>query len=274
VSAVLVDVHAHLAGPRFDDDRGEVLRRAHEAGVAAVLVVGEDLADDERVREVTSAPRAAGAAMIPCFGLHPDRFAEDREPPSRTEIDAVKAMIKSAEGHLAAIGEVGLDRHWVKTDERRRAQEALLEELAALSVETGLALNVHSRAAGKYTIDLLIASGATRVLMHAFDGKATYAVRGADAGFLFSIPPSAIRSEQKHKLLSRLPLDALMLESDSPVLGPERGVRNEPANLALTVDFLAERYGVDASVVAEVTTQNARRLFPALDSVLAASLSA
>lgn len=273
----MIDCHAHLACPDFDGDRDAVRARAHEVGVEAVLVVGEDHADNERVAQVCSAAaveaaeaaKAEGAApspprarLLPCFGLHPDRFCDDRPLPTRAELDAVLDQIRVAAPGLAAIGEVGLDRWRAKEDAPRRAQAAFLEELVALSLELDLPLNVHSRSAGRHTLDLLIDAGATRVLMHAFDGKAKYALRGAEAGFLFSIPPSIVRSPQKQKLARALPLEALTLESDSPVLGPEKQVRNEPANLAVARDEVARLKGLDPAQVAAAAAANARRLFP------------
>ncbi|MEE8399741.1 MAG: TatD family hydrolase, partial [Desulfobacterales bacterium] len=82
-----------------------------------------------------------------------------------------------------------------------------------------------------------------------------------DHGWLFSIPPSIVRSPQKQKLASALPLTSLALESDSPVLGPDREVRNEPANIAYAVRCIADLKGVDEETVKDVTTQNAKRLF-------------
>jgi TatD DNase family protein len=264
---VLVDCHAHLASAVFDADRTEVRTRARAAGVVAVLVVGEDLDDDRRVLEVSGEP-PEGSALLPCGGLHPDRFADDRAAPTRAEIDATVAFIRARASSLAAIGEVGLDRFYVKDEARRRAQEALLVEMAALGAELDLPLNVHSRSAGRATIELLRAAGARRVLMHAFDGRASHAVRPAEEGWIFSIPPSAVRSEQKQKLVRRLPLEALALESDSPVLGPVRGERNEPANLRHAVELIARLHGVTPERVEEVTTGNALRLFPALAGCL------
>jgi TatD DNase family protein len=260
----MIDCHAHLASLEFDADRDAVRLRAAAAGVAAVLVVGEDAADNARVLRVVQGAPARGARMLPCLGMHPDRFADARPPPARAELDAVLAQIRARASDLAAIGEVGLDYWWVKDPQRRRAQQALLEEMAALSLELDLPLNVHSRSAGHYTLDLLLAAGARRVLMHAFDGKAAHAVRGADAGYRFSVPPSVVRSEQKQKLVRRLPLESLLLESDAPVLGPERDVRNEPANLRHARDFVAAAHGVSPERVEEITDVAAHALFPAL----------
>jgi len=130
----MIDCHAHLASPDFDADREAVCRRAAEAGVAAVLVVGEHAKDNARVLRVTAGAEPNGCALLPCLGFHPDRFADDRRLPTRPEIDAAIAQIREYAGNLAAIGEVGLDYWVVKDPERRRAQGGLLEEMAEVSL--------------------------------------------------------------------------------------------------------------------------------------------
>jgi TatD DNase family protein len=262
----MIDCHAHLASAEFDRDRAAVRRRAAAAGVVAVLVVGEDAEDNARVLRVVAESGVHGSVLVPCLGFHPDRFADDRPLPTCEDMDAAVAQIRAHASSLAAIGEVGLDYWYTQDPERRQAQGALLVEMAALSRELRLPLNVHSRSAGHYAVDLLLAAGADRVLMHAFDGKASHAARAAEAGYLFSVPPSVVRSEQKQKLVRRLPLECLALESDSPVLGPDRKARNEPANLACARDFIAQVHRVSPERVDEITSANARRLF-ALSSV-------
>lgn len=255
----MIDCHAHLAGSDFDADRDHVIERARLAGVERIVVVGEDWADDVRVLEVCA---THGSVLSPCVGLHPDRFAEHRDAPDDQTIEAVTEIARTHRVRLAAIGEVGLDYWYVKSDRRRAQQRACLEAMVALADDLELPLNVHSRSAGHHTLDLLIACGARRVLMHAFDGKASYAARAAEQhGYLFSIPPSVLRSSQKQKLVKRLPLEALALESDSPVLGPEPHVRNEPANIAYALRCIATLKGASEERVREVTTANAARLF-------------
>ena len=173
--------------------------------------------------------------------------------------------IRESAQRLVGIGEVGLD-YWVcRDDARRDAQRAAFRQMIGVAEELDLPLNVHSRSAGHHVIDLLLAEGARRVLMHAFDGKAGHALRGAEAGFLFSIPPSVVRSPQKRKLVRALPLSALALETDSPVLGPEQGKRNEPANLVISAAAIAEIKGVPEEEVRLRTAENARRLFRLAD---------
>src|SRR5690606_17391494 len=135
------------------------------------------------------------------------------------------------------------------------------EAFIGLALETGLGLSVHSRSAGRHAIDALLANGPPKAVMHAYDGKHRDAQRAFEAGILVSIPPSIVRSRQKQDLVRALPLEALLLESDAPVLGPDRDARNEPGNVVLSLDAIAELKGVSREEAAAVTTENARRVF-------------
>ena len=247
----LVDVHAHLADPVFDPDRDDVLERAGEVGVTAVVSVGESLADAERNLDLA---RAYPGRILPALGLFPTRLDPN-------EASSIEALARERRGELVAIGEVGLD-HWMVKDEAGRSlQRVLFERFVALAAELDLPLNVHSRSTGRETIAVLLDRGARRVVLHAFDGRAATAAPAVEAGYFFSIPPSVGRSAQKRKLVARLPLACLLLETDSPVLGPEPGVRNEPANLRLSLQAVAEIKGMAEEAVAETIAENTRRLF-------------
>ncbi len=247
----LVDAHAHLAAAEFRDDLEAVLAGAAAAGVIRIITVGETLEDAEA--------NLALAARFPqvkvCAGLYPTIL--DREAAA-----ALRAFIRGHRDRLVGIGEVGLD-HWiVKEDAERDLQREILADFIALASELDLPLNVHSRSAGRATVQFLKERGASRVLLHAFDAKTGAALEGAAAGYFFSIPPSVVRSVQKQKLVRALPLDLLLLETDSPVLGPDPTARNEPRNIRIACQALADLKGVTFEEVAERTTANARQLFP------------
>jgi len=248
---LLFDAHAHLAAPDFADDLSDVLARAESAGLCGVLTVGETLADAERILDL-----AAGHRLIkPAAGLFPTIL----DPAAAA---AVLAFVRRNADRLVALGEVGLDRWVVKTEAEWRVQEDILAGFVDLADRLDLPLNIHSRSAGRHTIAFLRRCGARRVLMHAFDGRAASAAEGAEAGYAFSIPPSVVRSPQKQKLVRWLPLECLLLETDSPVLGPDPAARNEPANVVVACRAVAELKGVSPETVARATTDNARRLFP------------
>jgi TatD DNase family protein len=247
----LVDVHAHMADEAFSHDLHEVLKRAAAAGVKAILAVSETAADAER--NLILAERFP--LIKSCAGLHPACAHRDRA-------EEMFAFIHSHHHRLVAIGEVGLDYWQGKTPEDREFQRYLLQRQIGLARQYDLPLNVHSRSAGRHAIACLIENGAERVLLHAFDGKAASALGGLEAGYYFSIPPSIIRSSQKQKLVRHLPLDRLLLESDAPVLGPARDERNEPNNVRIACQQIADIKGLTFEDVARRTTENAERLFP------------
>ncbi len=247
----LFDAHAHLAAPDFADDLPDVLARAESAGLCGVVAVGETPADAERILDLA----ARHPLIKPAAGLFPTIL-------DRAAAADVLAWIRRNADRLVAIGEVGLDRWIAKTEAEWRCQEDILAEFVTLADELDLPLNVHSRSAGRHAIDFLRRRAARKVLLHAFDGRAAAAMEGVEAGYAFSIPPSVVRSPQKQKLVRRLPLDCLLLETDSPVLGPDPAVRNEPANITTACRAVAELKGVTPETVARVTTDNARRLFP------------
>jgi len=246
----LLDTHAHLSDQSFDPDREAVLGRAAEAGVGAVVTVSETLEDCRRNLELAGRfPR-----LLPAAGLYPAHL--DLEQAARTA-----DLVRRQRHRLAAVGEVGLD-HWVVQGEaERERQREIFSLFVDLARELDLPLNVHSRSAGRHAVALLLERGARRVQMHAFDGKLSSALPAVEAGYFFSVPPSVVRSRQKQKLVRGLPLDCLLLETDSPVLGPVPGERNEPANLVVALRAVAEIKGVSPEQVREQVDENSRRLY-------------
>jgi len=249
-SPKIVDTHTHICDPSFDADRGEVLDRAADAGVAAVIAVGENIADARRNIEL-----ADKHPMIrPAAGLYPTIL-------DLAKAEEVQSFIRNERLKLVAIGEVGLDFWVVKEAPQKELQKEILTGFIDLARELDLPLNIHSRSAGRHAVALLLECGATRVQMHAFDGKASAALPAVEAGFFFSIPPSVVRSRQKQKLVKHLPLSCLLAETDSPVLGPDPKQRNEPANVTIAIKAMAEFKGVVEEAVVEAVSENTRRLY-------------
>ncbi len=254
----MIDTHAHLCDPVFANDLSEVLARARAAGVEAIVAVGETLADAERNLELAA---AHPDLVRPAAGLFPTVLDADHA-------DRLIAWIRAHRGSLAAIGEVGLD-HWrVEEGPARDLQREIFLRFVDLAADLDLPLNVHSRAAGRATIELLLERGARRVQLHAFDGRAAAALPGAEAGYFFSVPPSVVRSVQKQKLVRRLPLECLLLETDSPVLGADPGARNEPDQVTVSLAAIAGLKELDPAAVLEIVAANTRALYGDLAGVL------
>ena len=246
----IVDTHTHLCDSVFDEDRETVIRDAREAGVVAILVVSETLADAGKNLALVE----AHSILKPLAGLYPAHVDWD-------QTEAMLAFVRENRDRLVGIGEVGLDFWVVKDKSQQVTQGEIFTQFIRLAEELDLPLNVHSRSAGRHVIDLLLKNGAKKVQLHAFDGKAATALPAVEAGYTFSIPPSIVRSRQKQKLVQRLPLSCLLVETDSPVLGSVAGKRNEPKHILEAVDCVAAIKGVRREAVVEATFENARRLY-------------
>lgn len=284
---MIIDCHSHFYPPQFSRaDIPGLAAAARHAGVQAIVTVPESLQDCEAVLQLAREEPIVQA----CAGLHPVQpihangqfYSSCRSVQDVSEVVPVLAFIRQHASELVAVGEVGLDFsphvvgkvHSEEEQRLREVQREVFKQQIQLANELGLPVNVHSRSAGHYAIDTLIECNAGGALLHAFDGKLGHALRGAAAGFYFSVPPSIVRSPQKQKLVKGLPLDRLVLETDAPALGPDKDAVNVPANITVSCAEVAKIKGVSAEEVAAVTTNNALTLFPKLRQRLATAAGA
>ena len=246
----IIDTHAHICDPLFDEDRSEVLERAGAAGIAAVIAVGENLSDARKNIDLA----VKHPVLRPAAGLYPTILDEAKATDMREFIRAMRTR-------LFAVGEVGLDFWIVKEASEKELQKEIFKSFINLAIELDLPLNVHSRSAGRHAIALLLDGNAVKVQLHAFDGKASAALPALEAGYFFSIPPSVVRSRQKQKLLKKIPLSHILVETDSPVLGPDPNRRNEPANILTSIRAIAELKNISEHEVVEAVSQNTQKLY-------------
>jgi len=250
----IIDTHAHMNDIMFDPDRTDVMERARDAGITGIVSVSERIEDVKRTLELADEYQI----IKPAAGLYPKYL-----DPLKAE--RIITFVREHRRDFAAIGEIGLDFRLVNDESDREIQKTIFASFIRLGKELDIPLNVHSRSAGKYAIKILLENDAKKVQLHAFDGKASNALPGVEAGYFFSIPPSVIRSKQEQKLVKRLPLSSLLLETDSPVLGPIPGKRNEPANIRFAVRAVAEIKNVSREEIIETTFLNTTRLYGNLD---------
>lgn len=257
----MIDCHCHLADESFNKDIAEVIEKAKQAGVVHAIVVAEFHFDFQRILELAM---QFPDFVLPGLGMHPVQQGFVSASESLYKSAGVEQRIRTAADRLRCVGEVGLDfspRYLTNGDGDKQQQHAVFKAQIELAKELGLPLNVHSRSAGTPVIEFLQENGARDVLLHAFSGNLKAVRLGLDAGYYFSMPPSFTMSVEKEAFVREIPLDRLCLESDSPVLGPNRNERNEPANIRLCAEFIARIKGVDVDEVIQATSQNARKLF-------------
>ncbi|KAI8334732.1 hypothetical protein BC941DRAFT_432035 [Chlamydoabsidia padenii] len=270
----MIDVHAHITSKNFDTHKfHSLLTSAKQDGVEHIISVSETIHD---AHDVLNLACQSDGMVWPSLGLHPVQYLSDSER-SVTMDDwfAFKPILEKAitDRSIVCVGEIGLDfsRHTIQQnsnngglDEKalRQVQSDIFRAQVELAVKADLPVNVHSRSAGHYALAILYECGATLVNMHAFDGKLSYAKKAVEEyGYYFSIPPSIIRSPQKESLANALPMNFLLLESDSPALGPEKGVDNEPKNIKISAQEIARIKSIPIKTVMNQTTLNALRLF-------------
>lgn len=242
-----VDVHTHLTHEKFDPDRDQVIQRAIHAGITAIVVNGLEPRSNRAILEMA----AAHEEIKPALGIYPVDAVNDRLPsdlPFAVEPFDVDEEIKfirqqALQGSIAAIGECGLDGHWLPKNTYAR-QEEVFESLIEIAKASNLPLIIHTRKLEQRSMDILAHHQFGRVNFHCYGGRTKKAAEAAEKhGWWFSIPANARTNQAFTKMLKILPEDKILTETDAPFLAPTRGERNEPAHVVGTIQYLAELKG-------------------------------
>jgi len=254
----LVDTHTHLDFPDFDADRSEVLGQARRAGVERMVVLGVYQDNWQRVWELVKSDPQLYAAI----GLHPV-YLEQHRPEHLLALGDWLSRLRG-DRQLCAVGEFGLDYYVAELDRER--QQALFEAQLQLAVDFDLPALLHVRRSHADVIARLkrfkLARGG---IVHAFAGSYEEAREYRRLGFRLGLGGAATwpQALRLRKVLPRLGLDGVVLETDSPDMAPAMyaGVRNSPVHLPQIAVALAEVMGVAPQVLAEASTRNACELF-------------
>lgn len=249
----MIDAHAHLTDERFADDVDDVIARAAAAGVTVVVSIATDVADARRA--IALAERHGG--VFATAGIHP-HAAGNSAAGSLAEVADL-----ARHPRVVAIGEAGLDYHYDFAP--RAAQIERFREQLALGVELDLPVVVHAREADADVAALLREAGPTcRGVLHCYSSGPELLETGLRLGWYVSFAGMiTFKKFDAVELLRSVPLDRLLVETDSPYLAPVpfRGKRNEPAYVVRVAARAAELRGEDPTAVAEATEANARALY-------------
>ena len=249
----MIDAHAHLTDEKFHDDVDEVIARAAAAGVEVVVTIATDLADSREAAALAERQPSIFASA----GIHPHAAAQA----SAAQLSEVQEL--ALHPRVVAVGETGLDYHYDFSP--RDVQIDLFRRQLALGIETGLPVVVHAREADEDVAALIREAGtACRGVLHCFAGGRPLLEAALDLGWYISFAGTiTFKRYEDADLLRAVPLDRLLVETDSPYLAPVpmRGRRNEPAHVVHVAARAAELRGEDPARLAEVTAANARAFY-------------
>jgi TatD DNase family protein len=259
---MLIDTHCHLDFPDFEPERDAVVQRAMAAGVKQMITISTRVKKFDTILGIAEAYDNVFCSV----GTHPHNAAEE------LDVTADELVRLSAHPKVVAIGEAGLDYFYDNAP--RDAQAIGLRRHIAAARETGLPLVIHSRSADEDMAAILTeetGKGAFPFLLHCFSSGPELARVGVELGgyVSFSGILTFPKSEELREIAKTVPQDRMIVETDAPYLAPKpfRGKRNEPSYVVHTAQVLAETIGVTEPEIAEITTENAFRVFSKMPRV-------
>jgi len=254
----LIDSHAHLEFPHFDEDRAAVLERARQAGVVTLLAIGSGTGPDKLDAALPFAE--AHDWIYATIGIHPHE--------ARLATDEHFARLDELAKHARVIawGEIGLDYHYDHSP--REIQHRVFRRQLEQARAAKLPIVIHCREAWADCLEILEQEWRPAGLggiLHCFSGALEDARRGMEMGFLVSFAANVTypKAQGLRDVAREIPLDRLLIETDSPFLAPQgrRGKRNEPAFVAEVAQTLSSVRNLSAGEIASATTANFRRFF-------------
>ena len=252
---MLIDSHSHLEMPDFRKDLKTVIQRAKESGVEYIFTVGTEKKDWMRALEIAH----SNPSVYAILGVHPHNAKEIDEETYPT----LRKLCRDEK--VRAYGEIGLD--FYRNLSPRDVQLKRFREQIVLAKELRLPIVVHDREAHEETLEVLKSERAEECggIIHCFSGDYEMAKECIEMGFYISIPGTITfkNAEGFQEIIKHLPLESLLIETDAPFLAPLpfRGKRNEPSYIRYTAQKVAEIKKVSFEKVADVTTENAFRVY-------------
>ncbi|AGA64791.1 Putative deoxyribonuclease YcfH [Liberibacter crescens BT-1] len=259
---MLIDTHCHIDFSEFDEDRDQVVERAHQAGVKMMVAISV------RIRDVPGLIAIAERypSVFCSVGTHPSYAHEE------TGVTAKELILLSAHSSVVALGETGLD-YYHNADTAKEQKRLFLMHIEAARA-TGLPVVIHSRMADEDMAMILqeeMKKGRFTFILHCFSSSEQLAMSCLKLGgyISFSGILTFDKSEELRSIAAKIPEDRLLVETDAPYLTPQslRGRRNEPSYVVHTAKVLAEIRKIDYDQLSVITTENAMRVYSCLPKV-------
>lgn len=252
---MLFDSHAHLDGDRFDRDREKIIENFKEDGIEMIVNPGADIASSVKSVSLSKKHKNIYAAV----GIHP----HDANTMNENTIEILRELAQNEK--VVAIGEIGLDYHYDNSP--RDIQKKWFREQIKLAKELDLPIIIHDRDAHEDTYNILKEENDDRLrgIMHCYQSSLEMSQQFIDLGFYISLagPVTFKKAKTPKEVAAGVPLDRLLIETDSPYLTPtpNRGKRNEPAYVCYVAGMIAELKGIPYDDVVKQTNENAKKIF-------------
>lgn len=258
----LFDSHAHLDDERFNEDREELILQIHEE-IEGFVSAGYSLEGSKKAVELSKKYEYIYATC----GTSPNDIPQTEEE-LWIILNEIKNLVKEniESKKIVAIGEIGLDYYWEKDEEKRNLQRKAFIEQIKLANEFNLPIVIHTREAVMDTLDILKKNEVYKKgVFHCCPLNRELVKEGLKLGFNISFagPVTFKNSKNANEIISMVPNDRMLIETDSPYLSPEplRGRRNDPRNVKYIAKKIAEVKGITLEEVADITYNNAKRIF-------------
>lgn len=259
---MLIDTHAHLNFPDFEKDLDQVINQAIQNGVAKIICVSSNIIDSRKAIEIA---RQYPGIVYAAVGIHPQQTDPDNSASLEEQIQQLAGLASNKD--VVVIGECGLDFSPAPPGEKDRSKEEqvfLFLKQIEIAKKNKLALIVHTRESFSQTIDILKGSeNLPKGVIHCYSGGKKGVTKVLELGYYFGLDGNLTYDLGLQNVCRQIPLDKIILETDSPFLSPEpyRGKRNEPANTKIIAEFLGQLKNTSLAKIADTTTKNTSLLF-------------
>ncbi len=248
----LIDTHAHLDEI---ENLEQVITEARSANIIAIIGVGSDYESNQKVLHLAQAYKGF---VYPAIGWHPGHLKD-------SEIDRNLEFIEAHIGQAVGIGEVGLDYHKkVRAIAEKDLQKCVLKEILKIAKEYKKPVSIHSRYAWRDALTLIEEAQLEKAVFHWYAGTSSVLRDIVSQGYFISATPAVEYHEEHRRAVKEIPLDRLLLETDSPVVyrrGSEFEYEARPTDILRALKGASRLKGISEAQIAEVTTENALKFF-------------
>lgn len=245
----MIDSHAHLL-PEFVNNIEENIKKAKVVGLSAIINSAIEPSHFDYAMDLEARNQNF---IYTTWGFSPSHI-------KTLDFDLAYKRIRENKS-LVAIGEVGLDYHWILDTFWQKKEQIVFQKFIELANERQIPLVIHSRKAEEDCLDILEEKAEVPVLMHCFAGNLEQAKRAVDLGWMISIPTAVVNRKKHRRIAKKVGLEHIVVETDTPFLSPVPGKKNEPANVKYAIEEIAKLRGISFEEVDSITTRNAQEFF-------------